>query len=131
MYISSINWILWLSCIVVVLLFKESDNMEAAYGLSITITMMITTLLMVSYLSMKRVSVVIRALFFVVYLVIEGAFLYANLFKFTHGGWFTILAAGILVIIMLSWYHGRKITNRFFRFLPLEQYYDTLKDLQE
>lgn len=130
MYISSINWFLWASCLGVVILFKESNNMEAAYGLSITITMIITTFLMVSYLSMKRVPVLVRTIFFTVYLFIEGAFLYANLFKFSHGGWFTILAAGILVIIMLSWYHGRKITNRYLRFLPADQYLDTIKDLR-
>jgi KUP system potassium uptake protein len=130
MYIASINWFLWFSCILVVLLFKESDNMEAAYGLSITITMIITTLLMVSYLSLKRVPLLVRATFLSVYLVVEGSFLYANLFKFSHGGWFTILAAGILVVIMLSWYQGRKITNRFLRFLPIDQYFDTIKDLR-
>jgi KUP system potassium uptake protein len=47
-----------------------------------------------------------------------------------HGGWFTILLAGILSLIMVSWYHGRRITNRFLRFLPLEQYIDTIKDLR-
>jgi KUP system potassium uptake protein len=130
MYISSINWFLWFSCVLVVLIFKESNNMEAAYGLSITITMIITTFLMVSYLSLKRVPVLIITLFFGVYALIEGAFLYANLFKFSHGGWFTILMAGILVIIMLSWYLGRRITNRFLRFLPIEQYVDTIKDLR-
>jgi KUP system potassium uptake protein len=130
MYISSINWFLWASCMLVVILFKESDNMEAAYGLSITITMMITTFLMVSYLSLKRLPLLIIAMFFGIYIVIEGAFLYANLFKFTHGGWFTILVAGILVIIMLSWYHGRKITNRYLRFLPITQYIDSIKDLR-
>jgi KUP system potassium uptake protein len=130
MYISSINWGLWISCIIVVLLFKESDNMEAAYGLSITITMLITTFLMVSYLSMKRVNLLTIIAFFSLYAIIEGAFLYANLYKFSHGGWFTILVAGILIIIMLSWYHGRKITNRFLRFLPIDQYIDTIKDLR-
>jgi KUP system potassium uptake protein len=130
MYIASINWFLWASCMLVVMLFKESDNMEAAYGLSITITMIITTFLMVSYLSMKRVPFFVKAVFFFTYAIIEGAFLYANLFKFSHGGWFTIMAAGILVIIMLSWYHGRKITNRYLRFLPIEQYLDTIKDLR-
>jgi len=114
----------------VVVLFKKSDNMEAAYGLSITITMLITTFLMVSYLSIKRVPLVVIIIFFSVYVLIEGAFLYANLFKFSHGGWFTILVAGILVIIMLSWYHGRRITNRFLRFLPIDQYVDTIKDLR-
>ena len=130
MYVASINWILWFSCMLVVLIFKESDNMEAAYGLSITITMLITTFLMVSYLSLKRTPLIMVVLFFSVYLIVEGAFLYANLYKFSHGGWFTIVAAGILVVIMLSWYHGRKITNRFLRFLPLEQYVDTIKDLR-
>jgi KUP system potassium uptake protein len=130
MYISSINWFLWFSCMLVVLIFKASNNMEAAYGLSITITMMITTFLMVSYLSMKRVPILVITVFFVVYAIIEGAFLYANLFKFSHGGWFTILAAGILVIIMLSWYQGRKIINRFLRFLPIDQYIGTIKDLR-
>jgi KUP system potassium uptake protein len=130
MYIASINWFLWISCIGVVIGFKESDNMEAAYGLSITITMMITTFLMTSYLSMKRVPKPIIALFFGTYLVIEGSFLYANLFKFMHGGWFTILMAGILAMIMLSWYQGRRITNRYLRFMPLDHYLDTLKDLR-
>ena len=68
MYIASINWFLWISCIGVVIGFRESDNMEAAYGLSITITMMITTFLMTSYLSMKRVPKPIIALFFGTYL---------------------------------------------------------------
>jgi KUP system potassium uptake protein len=130
MYISSINWFLWISCMAVVLIFKESDKMEGAYGLSITITMMITTFLMVSYLSIKRTPLPVIALFFSIYLLVEGAFLYANLFKLIHGGWFTIMLAGILTLIMLSWYHGRRITNRFLRFLPLEQYIDTIKDLR-
>jgi KUP system potassium uptake protein len=130
MYISSINWLLWFSCMLAVIIFKESNNMEAAYGLSITITMLITTFLMVSYLSLKRVPLFIITIFFGVYALVEGTFLYANLFKFSHGGWFTLLMAGILVIVMLSWYHGRKITNRFLRFLPIEQYTDTIKDLR-
>jgi len=130
LYISSINWFLWASCILVVLLFKESSNMEAAYGLSITITMMITTFLMVSYLSMKRIPLLIRVLFFCMYALVEGAFLYANLFKFSRGGWFTLMTAGILVIIMLSWYHGRKISNRYLRFFPVDQYLNALKDLR-
>ncbi len=130
MYIASINWFLWISCMIVVLLFKKSDNMEGAYGLSITITMIITTLLMVSYLSLKRTNRMIITAFLLTYLLIEGSFLYANLFKFMHGGWFTILVAGLLSLVMLSWYNGRKIINRFLRFLPLEQYLDVIKDLR-
>jgi KUP system potassium uptake protein len=130
MYIASINWFLWISCMLVVIMFKESDNMEAAYGLSITITMMITTFLMTSYLSLKRVPRIVISAFLTTYLIIEGSFLYANLFKFSHGGWFTILVAGLLALIMLSWYNGRKITNRFLRFLPIDQYFEVIKDLR-
>lgn len=130
MYIASINWFLWVSCMTVVIIFKESNNMEAAYGLSITITMLITTLLMTSYLSHKRVPKPVIACFLGLYLTVEGSFLYANLFKFMHGGWFTIMVAGILSIIMLAWYNGRKITNRFLRFMPIEQYLNVLKDLR-
>jgi KUP system potassium uptake protein len=131
MYIASINWILWISCLGVVLLFRESSNMEAAYGLSITITMLATTLLMTTWLSMKRVSRPVVMLFMMIYLLIEGSFLYANLFKFTHGGWFTILAGGILFIIMFTWYNGRKISNRYLRFLPIYQYLDVIKELKD
>ena len=131
MYIASINWFLWISCLGVVMLFRESANMEAAYGLSINITMLITTLLMVSYLVMQRTNRLAVLLFMIFYLTVEGTFLYANLFKFSHGGWFTLLVGGLLSIIMFTWYNGRKITNRFLRFLPAKQYFDVLTDLRK
>jgi KUP system potassium uptake protein len=130
MYIASINWFLWIACMAVVLTFKESANMEAAYGLSINITMMIDTLLLVSYLSLRRTNPLLIVLFIATYLLVEGSFFYANLHKFAHGGWFPILLGGLLSIVMLSWYNGRKITNRFLRFLPLEQYLGIIKDLR-
>ena len=130
MYISSINIFLWLSCMAVVLLFRTSDNMEAAYGLSINITMMIDTFLLVFYLSNKRTNALLIGLFLITYLIVEGTFLYANMFKFMYGGWFPLAIGGVLSIVMLSWYNGRKITNRFLRFLPLEQYVDVIKDLR-
>ncbi len=64
------------------------------------------------------------------YLLVEGAFLYANMFKFMNGGYFPLAIGGLLSIIMLAWYNGRKITNRFLRFLPIEQYVDVIKDLR-
>jgi KUP system potassium uptake protein len=130
MYIGSINVFLWLSCIAVVLIFKESSNMEAAYGLSINITMMIDTFLLVFYLSNKHANPLLIGLFFLVYLTVEGTFLYANMFKFSHGGYFPIMIGGLIAILMLSWYNGRKIANRFLRFLPLEQYLAVIKDLR-
>jgi KUP system potassium uptake protein len=130
MYIGSINWFLFFSCIIVVLVFRESARMEAAYGLSINITMIIDTFLLVFYFSMRRVNVFFIVLFLGVFMTVEGAFLYANMFKFMHGGYFPIALGGLLSIIMLAWYNGRKISNRYLRFLPVEQYLDVIKDLR-
>lgn len=129
MYISSINWILYFSCLFVVLFFRKSSNMEAAYGLSITITMLMTTSLLSIYLYLKKTPHYVIGVFLLVYLTIEGSFLIANLNKFMHGGWFTILIGGILFMIMYVWYHGRKIKNSFIEFVKLEQYYDVISDL--
>jgi KUP system potassium uptake protein len=130
MYIATLNWFLWMACMIVVLIFRESSNMEAAYGLSINITMMIDSLLLIYYLALKRTSRLLIGLYICTYFLVEGSFLYANLFKFAHGGWFPILLGSLLSIIMLSWYNGRRISNRFLRFLPLEQYLDVIKDLR-
>lgn len=131
MYVPSINWLLMIGCIGVVLLFKESSNMEAAYGLSITITMLMTTLLLSFYLRFIRVPNWITNIMLALYLFIEGSFLIANLLKFTHGGWFTLLIGGTLFAIMYSWFTARKIKNSFTEFEPLQPFLDKLKDLSE
>ncbi len=131
MYISSINWFLFAACILVILLFQTSSNMEAAYGLAITITMLMTTFLMVFYLSkIKRKNWVI-ALFAITYLIIEGTFLAANLAKFIHGGWFTILLASLIAFIMYTWQRGRNTKNQFTRFVKITDYAQTIKDISK
>ncbi len=131
MYIPSINWILFISCCLVVLFFQSSSNMEAAYGLAITITMMMTTVLVVYYLRMKKTSVAFITLFVAAYSVIEGAFFIANANKFVHGGWFSILMAAIISAIMLAMYHGRKVRNRFITFEHLKDYLPIISDVSE
>jgi KUP system potassium uptake protein len=131
LYISSINWMLYFCCIFVVLFFQESDNMQAAYGLSITITMLMTTVLLSIYLYYKKVPVLLLVPFLAVYLTIEGSFLAANLHKFINGGWFTILVGSILFMIMYIWFNGRKIKNRFIEFVRIEKYYDVIKDINQ
>ncbi len=128
-YIPSINWMLLISCCIVVLLFQNSSNMEAAYGLSITITMLMTTILVAFYLKMKNIPKPIIAIFLSIYLVIEGAFLIANMQKFSHGGWVTILIGGILSLIMFSMYYGRKVRNRYISFYKLDEYLPIISDL--
>lgn len=130
MYIASINWILYFCCLFVVLFFRESSNMEAAYGLSITITMLMTTSLLSIYLYQKRAPIYVIIVLLSVYLAIELSFLIANLNKFMHGGWFTLLLGGIICMIMYVWYRGRKIKNSFSEFVKIEHYFPVIKDLR-
>ncbi len=131
MYIPTINWSLFVCCIIVVLIFRESANMEAAYGLSITITMLMTTLLLALYLYKYKVSLYIIVLLLLVYLTVEGAFLMANMNKFIYGGWFSILLAGIIGVVMFIWYRGRKIKNSFTEFVKIKDYKEVLIALYE
>jgi KUP system potassium uptake protein len=130
-YISSVNWFLWAACCFVVVFFGASSQMEAAYGLSITITMIMTTLLLAGYLRQLKISAILVFFLVAVYLTIEGTFLFANLNKFMHGGWFTILAGVIFFLIMYGWYFGRKIKNKYINFVNLYDYTDILKELSE
>ena len=130
-YIGSINWFLWAACCFVVVFFGASSRMEAAYGLSITITMIMTTLLLASYLHQQKVSIFLVFLLLAVFLTIEGTFLFANLNKFMHGGWFTILTGMVFFLIMYGWYFGRKIKNKHIRFVNLYEYTDVLKELSK
>ncbi|MFA5972612.1 MAG: KUP/HAK/KT family potassium transporter [Lentimicrobiaceae bacterium] len=131
MYISSINWLLFIACVIVILMFQTSSNMEAAYGLAITITMLMTTSLMVFYLNKIKRKTWVIITFVVVYLTIEGAFLTANLAKFIHGGWFTILLASIISFVMYTWYRGRNIKNQFTRFVKIADHVQTINDISK
>jgi len=129
MYISSINWMLYFCCIFVIIFFQTSSNMEAAYGLTINITMLMTTTLLGIYLLYKKVPVYIILILLGVFFTIEGSFLVANLNKFMHGGWFTLMLGSFLFIIMYVWFNGRKIKNSFIEFVKIEQYFDIIKEL--
>jgi len=131
LYIPSVNWLLWTGCIVIVWRFQESSNMEAAYGLAIVLTMLMTTTLLVYYLRLKRYSLIFIIPLLIIYLFIEGSFLIANLSKFEHGGWVTILIASVLIVIMLIWYQARKIRNRYVEFVKMADYTHVLADLSK
>jgi len=130
-YVPYVNWFLWIACSFVVIFFAKSSNMEAAYGLSITLTMIMTTLLLSYYLFQKGVHHKLVLLLLVVFLTIEGSFLIANLHKFNHGGWFTILLALLFFLIMYGWYFGRKLKNRYVTFTNLNKYIELFNDLSK
>jgi KUP system potassium uptake protein len=130
-YIPLINLVLWGACSLVVLFFRESANMNAAYGLSITITELMTTCLLTFYLFQRGWNHRLVLLLFMTYLTIEGSFLIANLYKFNSGGWMTILLASLYFIVMFGWYFGRKIKNRYITFADLDKYLDLFRDLSK
>jgi KUP system potassium uptake protein len=128
-YIPFVNWLLFVLCCLVVLSFKKSTNMEAAYGLAITITMIMTTLLLSYYLFQRGTNLRVIIFMATFLLIIEGSFLIANLHKFKYGGWFTLLLALVYFTIMLGWYFGRKIKNRYITFSNLSDYKSLISDL--
>ncbi|HPZ87210.1 MAG TPA: KUP/HAK/KT family potassium transporter [Flavihumibacter sp.] len=129
LYIPGINLILFLGCIGVVLYFKKSSNMEAAYGLAITLCMIATSILFANYLVSKRVTPILIYLYLAVYFSIEFSFLFANLEKFEHGGYVTLVMAGALFGVMYTWYRSRKIKNRYVEFVRLEHYVPMIQEL--
>jgi KUP system potassium uptake protein len=130
-YIPSVNWMLLIGCIGVTLYFRESSNMEAAYGLAIVITMLMTTLLLNYYLILRRTPIWINLLLLFVYISIESLFLVANLGKFMHGGYITLLIATVLILVMWIWYDARKIRNRYVEFVKLKDYIPMLSELSK
>ncbi|MFD3003202.1 KUP/HAK/KT family potassium transporter [Pontibacter toksunensis] len=129
LYVPSINWLLWLGCVSVVLYFRESANMEAAYGLAITLAMLSTTILLSYYLLVKTRSRVAAFVFLGLYLLIEGSFLVANLIKFPHGGWVSLLIGGALLTVMYIWIRAFHIKRRLADDVRLKGYLPALREL--
>jgi len=130
MYVPLINAILWIGCCFVVLYFKESAGMEAAYGLSITIAMLMTSTLLMFYLRGKMpllLQVVLGVLFF----SLELSFFSANMMKFTKGGWISVLIAGIFILIMYSWQKGSRIINSYITFVNIKKFLPIIDALSD
>lgn len=129
LFIPGINLLLFVGCVGIVLFFKKSENMEAAYGLAITICMLSTSILFANFLISHRVKSILIYLYLSIYLSIEFSFLIANLEKFPHGGYVTLIVGGGLFAIMFIWYKSRKIKNRYVEFVRLQQYLPKLQEL--
>ncbi len=129
LFVPGINTMLFVGCIGITLYFKTSSNMEGAYGLAITLTMIATSLLFANFLVSQRTKKVWIYLYLLVYLTIEFGFLTANLDKFPHGGFVTLIVGGGLFTIMYVWYRARKIKNRYVEFVRLDQYLPTIQEL--
>jgi KUP system potassium uptake protein len=130
LFIPGINLLLFIGCTAITLYFQRSSRMEAAYGLSITICMIMTSCLFSYYMFVKRVPIIWIVSYLAVYLTIEFSFLWANLVeKFVEGGVVTIIVAGGLFMAMLIWYKARKIKNRYVEFVRVENYVPIIQEL--
>ncbi len=129
LYIPSTNWILCIGCILVVLYFKESSNMEAAYGLAIIMCMIATSILLTYYMILKRFNKLIIVAFVLVYSVIEVSFFIANIDKFHHGGYVSLIIAVAIASVMTIWFLGKRIRKNYTEFVKLNDYTNVIEDL--
>ncbi len=129
LYVRSVNFLLFAGCIGIVLYFKKAANMEAAYGLAITLCMIATSILFANYLVLHRVKPLLIYLYLSVYFTIEISFLIANMDKFPHGGYVAVVIGGLLFLIMYVWFKSRKIKNRYIEFVRLDHYISKIQEL--
>jgi KUP system potassium uptake protein len=130
-YIPSINNILWFGCILMILYFRNSTNMEAAYGFSITVAMMMTTFLLAYYLIyIKKVKLTLVTVILIVFAIIEISFFIANVDKIKKR-WMFLFFELFIFMVMYVWFYSRKINNKFLRFTNLIEQTTLLKELSE
>ncbi len=128
-FIPGINFLLYVGCVVITLYFRRSEEMDAAYGLAITVCMIMTSLLFSYYMFTRRVPIAAIGAYLIVFLSIEFSFLIANLVKFEHGGYITVLMGSALFMVMFVWYKSRRIKNRYVEFVRLEDYTSIIQEL--
>lgn len=131
MYIPIVNLILMLSCIGVVLFFQTSAHMEAAYGLAITITMLMTTTLLFNWLILKKVSKLLSLLVVGLFGTFEIAFFLSSITKFFHGGFVTAFIAALILILMILWYKATMIEHAVTKDVSVEDYIFKLEKLRK
>ena len=130
-YISAVNNVLWIGCTLVVLYFRSSARMESAYGLAITVTMLMTTLLLSIYLLKVKRKAPIAALVLIVFGAIEMVFFVSSLGKFAAGGYVAVIMALLLFAIMVVWYRGTQLEHKYSVEMPLRNYVKNLGDLHD
>ncbi len=128
-YIPSINWLLFWGCVFITLHFRESGNMEAAYGLAIVLCMIMTTTLLGYYMVMRRYNKFFIIGTILVYFTIEFSFLIANISKFHHGGYVSVGIAGLLAFVMFVWYKAKEIRSEYTEFTKIDNYKTVLAEL--
>ena len=131
LYIPVINWGLWLITCGIVLHFRTAAHMEAAYGLAITITMLMTTILLTFFLLQRGVRPLLAYSLMAFFAIIELIFFIASAVKFLHGGYVVVIMAALVIALMLIWYKGNQITFKYIHPLDLNEYKEQLGRLRQ
>lgn len=130
-YVPVINKILWVLCILVILYFRSGSRMENAYGLAITISMLMMTIMFTVYIGVKHHNKIGALLFALIFFFLEGMFFISSLGKFMIGGYVAVIISLAILYIMISWYRGTQIERLQINTLPMREYLDDLKGLKE
>ena len=131
LYIPKVNTILWIGCSLVVLYFRSGARMESAYGLAITVTMLMTTVLLSVYLLRIRKKRILAVLVLLVFAAIEAVFFLSSLGKFMHGGYVTVILTLLLLWLMVVWRRGTQLEHRYSTRLKLRDYVSNLGSLNK
>ncbi len=131
LYIPKVNTILWIGCSLVVLYFRSGARMESAYGLAITVTMLMTTVLLSVYLLRIRKKRILAVLVLLVFAAIEAVFFLSSLGKFMHGGYVTVILTLLLLWLMIVWHRGTQLEHRYSTRLKLRDYVSNLGSLNK
>jgi KUP system potassium uptake protein len=129
LYIPSINWMLMFGCLGVVWYFEKSENMEAAYGLSIVLAMISTSMLLIFYMARKHWNPIMRYALIAGFFIIEGGFAVAQIEKFPHGGYITLIIALFLIAIMYVIFKSKIIRTSYLEFVKIKNYLPVLQKL--
>ncbi|AWW50016.1 potassium transporter Kup [Polynucleobacter paneuropaeus] len=112
-YVPFINWMLCFIVIGIVLAFKKSDNLASAYGVAVSTTMLLTTLLAAVVMkALWKWNAIWVTLIIGCFLIVDLGFFTANLTKLLDGGWFPVVIASICFLLMMTWYQGRQIVRK-------------------
>jgi KUP system potassium uptake protein len=130
-YIPVVNSAMMLGCIAIVLYFKESSAMEAAYGLAITVTMLMTSVLLFYYLKMRHWNIMLIWAIMMIFFTVESVFLFANLAKFMHGGFVTLIIGAAIILLMYVCFRGGQIKSRLVDSVKIEDFRHKLKALSQ
>ena len=131
LYIGTVNTTLLIGCTLVVLYFRSGSRIESAYGLAITVTMLMDTLLLFIYHWKVRGHFALGVGILVIFGTIEGVFFFSSLGKFAIGGYVAVIMALLLLGIMLVWHRGTEIEKKQAVNLKLSDYVDSLRALRD